>query len=177
MSQLMSERARDWDSIAFWIIFPPSGYLCDEFWPKKKSHTSVIWNVTNSQAKLPETEYNLYFFFFFPVWYSSFLLLHTTVGDTIMGITCLSLAKPICCNGLLFTKFMHMSEKQWATHFYVESWFRLIIHDLNQGVQGEHTAKMISTAYLDRPVSLMAELGSYIQFSHTKNKMMVFKTE
>lgn len=64
MSQLMSEIARDWDSIAFWIIFPPSGYLCDEFWPKKKSHTSVIWNVTNSQAKLPETEYNLYFFFF-----------------------------------------------------------------------------------------------------------------
>lgn len=144
---------------------------------RKKSHIP-LWSEMLQTLKQSYRKVNtISIFSFFPVWYSSFLLLHTTVGDTIMGITCLSLAKPICCNGLLVTKFMHMSEKQWATHFYVESWFRLIIHDLNQGVQGEHTAKMISTAYLDRPVSLMAELGSYIQFSHTKNKMMVFKTE
>lgn len=52
----------------------------------------------------------------------------------------------------------------------------MIVYDLNQGVQGERTAKMISTAFLDRPVSQMTELGSYTQFSHTKNKTMVLKT-
>lgn len=124
MSLSMSERAGGWDLVGFESLAPFWVFLWWLLSPKK-SLTSVIWNFMSSQTSSKITR-NWTQSLFFSVWYSSFLPLHTMVGETV-GITGFALLKPTHCSGPLLTKSIGMSKQQWATHSYAESWYRLII--------------------------------------------------
>ena len=148
LSLSVSERAGGWDSVGFGITCPLLGIFVMAFDPKKVTYLYDLkfYELPNKQ----QSYQTLNAVSIFSVWYSSFLLLHTMVGETV-GITGFALVKPTHCSGPLLTKSILYV---YTTASYSQLCWELIQADhLRQGVRGEHTARVISDEYLDNTLS------------------------